>query len=84
MTFIIVRASLVPTKTLTTLKATFHRIELVPDSRPVHFQPYRAGPNSRQAETTEVEKMLRSGVIEPAIREWAYPIVLVPKPDGSL
>jgi hypothetical protein len=69
---------------LGTFTATSHRIELVPDARPVHCQPYRAGPNARQAETTEVEKMLRSGVIEPATSEWASPVVLVPKPDGSL
>ena len=28
--------------------------------------------------------MLNEGVIEPASREWASPIVLVPKKDGSL
>jgi hypothetical protein len=50
---------------LGTFTATSHRIELVPDARPVHCQPYRAGPHARQAETTELEKMLRSGVIEP-------------------
>jgi hypothetical protein len=69
---------------LGTFTATSHRIELVPDTRPVHCQPYRAGPNALQADTTEVERMLRSVVIEPTTSEWASPVVLVPKPDGSL
>ena len=69
---------------LGTFTATSHRIELVPDARPVHCHPYRAGPRARQAETAEVEKMLREGVIGPATTEWASPVVLVPQPDGSL
>jgi hypothetical protein len=69
---------------LGTFTATSHRIELIPEARPEHCQPYRAGPQARQAEATEVEKMLQAGVIEPATSERASPVVLVPKPNGSL
>jgi transposase InsO family protein len=66
------------------VSATSHRIELTPGARPVHCQPYRAGPRAREAETQEVHRMLKEGVIEPAASEWASPVVLVPKPDGSM
>jgi RNase H-like domain found in reverse transcriptase/Reverse transcriptase (RNA-dependent DNA polymerase)/Integrase zinc binding domain/Integrase core domain/Chromo (CHRromatin Organisation MOdifier) domain/Retroviral aspartyl protease len=69
---------------LGTFTATSHRIQLVPDAHPVHCQPYRAGPRARAAEHEEVQKMLKAGVVEPAVSEWASPVVLVPKPDGSL
>jgi hypothetical protein len=63
--------------------ATTHRIDLVPGAKPVHSQPYRAGPSARVAESAEVQRMLKAGVIEPASSEWASPVVLVPKPDGN-
>ena len=61
-----------------------HRIELTPEAKPVRSAPYRAGPKARRAESEEVERMLRAGVIEPAQSEWASRVVLVPKPDGTL
>jgi hypothetical protein len=64
--------------------ASNHKIELLPGARPVRSHPYRAGPRAREAEATEVQRMLKSGVIEPASSEWASPVVLVPKPDGSM
>ena len=66
------------------VRATEHRIDLVPGAKPVHAQPYRAGPKAREAEQEEVLRMLKAGVIEPASTDWASPVVLVPKPDGSL
>jgi transposase InsO family protein len=66
------------------VSATSHRIDVVPGSRPVHAQPYRAGGRAREAEQEEIKKMLAQGVIEPAMSEWASPVVLVPKSDGSL
>jgi Reverse transcriptase (RNA-dependent DNA polymerase) len=63
--------------------AATHRIDLIPTVKPVHAQPYRAGPRARAAESAEIQRMLKEGVIEPATSEWASPVVLVPKSDSS-
>jgi hypothetical protein len=63
--------------------STAHRIDLITEQKPVHCQPYRAGPESRALESAEIQQMLKAEVIEPATSEWASPIVLVAKPDGS-
>lgn len=64
--------------------ATKHRIELQPDAKPVYQTPYRAGHKSREFQQKEVDRMLTDKVIEAAQSEWASPVVLVPKKDGSL
>jgi Retroviral aspartyl protease len=66
------------------VNSTTHRIDLVPGAKPVHSQPYPAGHSAREAESAEVQRILKAGVIEPASSEWASPVVLVPKPDGTL
>jgi transposase InsO family protein len=66
------------------ISVTKHRIELVPNARPVYQAPYRAGKQSREIENTEVQRMLKAGVIEPANSEWASPVVLITKKDGSV
>jgi Reverse transcriptase (RNA-dependent DNA polymerase) len=63
---------------------TAHRIQLTPGAKPAYSQPYRAGDKAREAESVEIHRMLRAGVIEPATSERASPVVLVPKPDGSM
>jgi hypothetical protein len=45
---------------------TQHRIDLVPDSKPVYQAPYRAGVKGREVEKEEVERMLKAVIIEPA------------------
>ena len=65
------------------LKAPPHRISLEAGSRPVHAHSYRAGPQARIIEQEEVRRMSDMGVIEPWKSEWASPVVMVPKPDGS-
>ena len=66
------------------ISATEHRIELYPDSKPIRQAPYRQGHKARDITSSEIAKMLDAGVIEPASSEWASPVVLVPKKDGSL
>ena len=66
------------------INSTPHYIDLLPGSRPIASQPYRAGPKAREIEQREVDKMLQAGVIEPSNSAWASPVVIIPKPDGSL
>jgi hypothetical protein len=53
-------------------------------AKPVHVPAYRAVARARESESTEVQRMLKAGAIEPANSERASPVVLVPKPDGSM
>ncbi|XP_066460899.1 zinc finger protein 850-like [Eleutherodactylus coqui] len=50
----------------------------------VRMKPYRIPEAHRQAIAEEVKKMLDLGVIEVSKSEWSSPIVLIPKPDGTL
>jgi len=69
---------------LSVLKATKHRINLNAGARPVRFAPRRAGHAARAAETAEVKRQLEADVIEPTSSERGFPVVLVPKKDGTL
>ncbi|CDF37529.1 unnamed protein product [Chondrus crispus] len=64
--------------------ATKHRIELEPGARQIYKAPYPAGPTAREKEKTEIDRMLRAGVIEPATAEWASPVVFVRKKEGTM
>jgi hypothetical protein len=64
------------------IEAVQHHI--VTDGRPISSQPYRAGPSARDAISTEIDRMISMDVIEPTCGPWASPIVLIPKPDGSI
>jgi len=66
------------------IRGVEHRIRLKPGAVPVRQHPYRAGPLAREREKAEVERMRSMGVIEPSTGEWASPVVMVPKPDGSV
>uniref|UniRef100_A0A9J8C449 Gypsy retrotransposon integrase-like protein 1 n=1 Tax=Cyprinus carpio carpio TaxID=630221 RepID=A0A9J8C449_CYPCA len=50
----------------------------------VRQRPYRVPEARRHAIETEVQEMLKLGVIEPSQSPWSSPIVMVPKPDGTL
>ena len=68
---------------LGSVKTAEQRIESPPDSKPIRSQPYRAGPLEREMQHAEVQRQLAKGVIEPSKLEWAIPVLLVPKPDGT-
>lgn len=62
---------------------TPHRITLKEGAKPVRSQPYRTGLHHRDLIKDQVAKQSKLGVIEPSQAEWSFPVVLVPKPDGS-
>ncbi len=50
----------------------------------VKQRPYRIPEARRQAIEEKIQQMLKLGVIELSRSPWSSPIVLVPKPDGTL
>ncbi|XP_078515987.1 uncharacterized protein LOC144781172 [Lissotriton helveticus] len=62
---------------------TEHAIHTVP-GKVVRQRPYRVPEARRAIIKRETEKMLEMGIIEPSVSDWNSPIVLVPKPDGSV
>ena len=53
-------------------------------ARPRRSQLYRASHGSKDIIAKEVQRQWDLGVIEPSSAEWAFPVVLVPKPDGTM
>ena len=52
--------------------------------RPRRAHPYRSSHASRDVIEEEVQRKRVLGVIEPSSAEWAFPVVLEPKPDGKM
>jgi len=63
---------------------TPHRIEVTSGARPRRAQPYRASHAPREVIAKDVQRQRDLGVIEPSSAEWAFPVVLVSKPDGTM
>jgi len=60
-----------------------HHIITEPGKK-VKIRPYRIPEARREAVRQEVKTMLKNGIIEESHSEWSSPIVLVPKPDGTI
>ncbi|UYV66446.1 hypothetical protein LAZ67_4001706 [Cordylochernes scorpioides] len=59
-----------------------HRID-TGDHAPIRQRPYRVSPYERGVIQTEVDKMLKSGIVKPSDSPWSSPVVLVKKKDGT-
>ena len=53
-------------------------------AKPVRLPPYRLSHAYRETVQKELKEMLAKGIMEPSTSQWAAPIILVPKKDGSL
>ena len=60
-----------------------HCISLLDGSEPVAMAPRRAGPQDREIILREVERMLEEGAIREAQSEWAAPVLIFERQDGS-
>ena len=58
-------------------------IRLQPDTQPIQQRPYPRSLRDKEVIATEVDKMLKAGVIESSTSPWASPVVLVKKSDGT-
>lgn len=62
---------------------TEHTIALKPGIDPIFVPMYRLPHKHRETVSKLVDEMLKSGVIEPSNSPWNFPLILVPKKDGT-
>ena len=60
----------------------FH-IDLVPGAKPPHRAPYRLGPVELAELRKQLDVLLAKGLIQPSCSEFAAPVFLIKKKDGS-
>ena len=60
-----------------------HKID-TGDSLPIRCSPYKIPQKLEEEVNKEIEKMLEMGIIRPSTSPWAAPVVIVPKPDGTI
>ena len=61
-----------------------HHIRTEPGTQPIASRPYRVNYKNRKVIEEQVRDMLSQKIIRPSASPWSAPVVLVPKPDGSL
>ena len=73
------------TEGLGTIKTFQARLQVVPESPPKFFKPRTAPYAIRGAVEDEFDRLEREGILEKVtLSEWAMPVVVVPKADGSV
>ena len=63
-------------------KTTCH-VPLLPGTVPIRSPPYRASPAVMAELKTQVSELLENGTVTKSNSAWAFPVVLVSKPDGT-
>jgi hypothetical protein len=61
-----------------------HHIAMKHGSKPVRSSPYRMNPEKTKYLETEIENLLKLGIIEESDSSYASPVVLVPKSNNEL
>lgn len=67
-----------------TIKTTWHKINLVPVTKPSHRQPYRAGQQSWKVLKERISTQLEAGIIELTYLYWVSLFLLVLKKEKTL
>ena len=65
------------------IKGVVHHID-TGDAQPVAKNPYRCSLKERQIIEEQISEMIAEGIIEPIVSEWASPVVIVSKRDGTM
>ena len=63
--------------------AAIHQID-TDDSPPIRCSPYKVLQRLKSEVNREIDKMLELSIIHPSNSPWASPVVVVPKPDGTI
>lgn len=61
-----------------------HTVPLVEGAQPVWKHCFRMSPSERQAVSEYVAKLVKNGWVVPSSSPWGAPILMVPKPDGTM
>ena len=60
-----------------------HHIEIDKDIRPIYIPAYKLAYSQLECIEDEVRNMLQDGIIEESKSPWSFPLIVVPKADGS-
>lgn len=60
-----------------------HEIKTFPNAKPIKVAPYKLTPAKRESLVSQIDEMLRDGIIIPSKSNWCGSPVMIPKADGS-
>ena len=60
------------------------KIELLPGTAPISRRPYRMPPNELAELKTQLNELLKKGLIHPSLSLWGCPAIFLKKKDHSL